>query len=193
MIDDSETRGPSENEALGEYIRARRTELGLGLRELARATGLSATFIGNLERGQANPTLETLRKVANALDTPLFRLLAGPTEPSPVVRRNARRRVCFPGMRFDIEMLTPDLRRKMMVFQVCASQADGELIARPLLAPTEECFIVLQGSIRVQVHGETFDLGPGDSIYLEGRDLESVHVTSAEDAIYHVVMTPPVF
>ena len=67
----------NENVLLAEHIRARRTELNMGVRELARATGLSATFISNLEHGKANPTLDTLRNIANALDTPVFRLLVG--------------------------------------------------------------------------------------------------------------------
>lgn len=183
----------NENESLGENIRTRRLELGLGLRELARETGLSATFIGNLERGQANPTLETLRKVANALSIPLFRLLSGPTDSSPVVRHDRRRRMKMPLGHLDIEVLTPDLQHNMVVFQVRATQEDGEVVAKPLLAPTEECFVMLQGRIRIVVSGQTYELGPGDSIYFEGRNLQSVRVISEEEAVYHVSMTPPAF
>jgi transcriptional regulator with XRE-family HTH domain len=185
--------GLSENEALGEQIRARRTELGLGLRELARATGLSATFIGNLERGQANPTLETLRKVADALGTPLFRLLAGPAEASPVVRRDRRRHMRIPGSHLDIEVLTPDLLHKMVLFRVRAARTDGNLVVGPLSMPTEECFVLLQGRLEVTASGQVYELGPGDSIYVEGRTMQAIRVTSDEDALYIGAMTPPAF
>jgi transcriptional regulator with XRE-family HTH domain len=185
--------GPSENEALGEQIRARRLELGLGLRELARATGLSATFIGNLERGQANPTLETLRKVADALSTPLFRLLVGAAETSPVVRRDRRKHMRIPKTHLDIEVLTPDLLHKMVVFQVRAAREDGNLVAGPLPAPTEECFVLLQGRLEINVAGQPYELEEGDSIYIEGRNLQSIRVISEEEAVYHVSMTPPAF
>ena len=142
--------GLSENEALGEQIRARRTELGLGLRELARATGLSATFIGNLERGRANPTLETLRKVADALGTPLFRLLVGTAERNPVVRHDQRKRMVVPPGHVSVEIMVPDLMHKMVLFQVHATAADGNLVGPPLMAPTEECILVVQGNFDIR-------------------------------------------
>ncbi|MGQ9490735.1 MAG: helix-turn-helix domain-containing protein [Anaerolineae bacterium] len=185
--------GISENKVLGEQIWARRAELGLGQRELARATGLSATFIGNLERGRANPTLETLRKVAHALGTPLFRLLAGPAEASPVVRRDRRRHVRVLGSHIDIEVLTPDLLHKMVLFQVRASRQDGNLVVGALPLPTEECFVVLQGRLEVTAADQVYELAPGDSIYVEGRTLQAIRVLSDEDAVYIGAMTPPVF
>jgi transcriptional regulator with XRE-family HTH domain len=182
-----------ENETLGDHIKARRAELGMGLRELARATGLSATFIGNLERGQANPTLDTLRKIANALDTPLFRLLVGTAERNPVVRHDQRRRMTIPPGHIAIDIMTPDLQHKMVLFQVVATAADGNLVGPPLMVPTEECILVLEGSIGVQAYGQTHELGPGDSIYVEGRSLEAIHVIGEDDARFVSAMTPPAF
>lgn len=183
----------SENEALGQQIRARRLQLRMGQREVARATGLSATFISNLERGQANPTLDTLRRVADALNTPLFRLLADSADTNPVVRRQQRKHMRFPIGRLDIEVLTPDLLHKMVVFQVRASAADGNLVVGPLLTPTEECFVILQGSIAMTVAGQVHELHCSDSIYIEGRSLQGIRVISEEEAVYIVAMTPPAF
>ena len=73
--EDRDDIAQTENESLAAQIRARRIELNMGVRELARATGLSATFVSKLEYGKANPTLDTLRNIANALNTPLFLLL----------------------------------------------------------------------------------------------------------------------
>ncbi len=181
-----------ENEAFGEQIRARRKELGLGVRDLARATGLSATFISNLERGLANPTLDTLRKVANALQTPLFRLLAGAEGHDPVVRHDRRRRMTLHG-HISVDILTPDLQHKMVLFQVCATAADGNLVGPPLLVPTEECIVVLEGHISVKAYGQNYDLGPGDSIYVEGQSLEAIHVVGEAPARFISAMTPPAF
>ncbi len=58
--------GPSV--ALGGVIRARRHELGLSQEGLAAEAGLDRTYLGGLERGERNPTLRVLWKVAKALD-----------------------------------------------------------------------------------------------------------------------------
>lgn len=56
-------------------IRTRRLELGLTLAEVAERAGLSLPYVANLERGRGNPTVDALRKLAAALETPPGRLL----------------------------------------------------------------------------------------------------------------------
>jgi len=57
-------------ETLGERIRRVRKERGLGLRQTATKTGISATFLSRVETGKepATPSEETLRKLAAVLD-----------------------------------------------------------------------------------------------------------------------------
>jgi len=53
--------------AFGEVLRAKRKEAGLSQEKLALDVGLERTFISMLERGQRQPTLTTLLKIAPAL------------------------------------------------------------------------------------------------------------------------------
>jgi len=53
---------------IGERIRAYRTKAGLSQENLAEKAGLHSTYIGQLERGEKNATLESIEKVARALD-----------------------------------------------------------------------------------------------------------------------------
>ena len=180
-------------ESFGARLKASRKELGMTLRDLATETGLSATFLSTLERGVANPTLDSLRKVSNALGVPIFRLTENGSPPRRVVRLNERRRITGPPSRVQYDILTPSMTKKMVVFQVRATAEDGNLVAQPLSEPTEECLIVLAGQVRICVDGHSYDLETGDSIYFEGRDLESIHVIGADGATYISVITPPVF
>jgi len=52
---------------IGERIRAYRTKAGLSQENLAERAGLHSTYIGQLERGEKNATLESVEKVARAL------------------------------------------------------------------------------------------------------------------------------
>jgi transcriptional regulator with XRE-family HTH domain len=63
-------------------IRTRRLELGLTLAEVAERAGLSLPYVANLERGRGNPTVDALRKLAAALETPPGRLLGGEDDAS---------------------------------------------------------------------------------------------------------------
>lgn len=54
---------------LGDYLRSVREDLGLSQEALAFKCNLHRTFIGSIERGEANVTILTLRKVTDALGT----------------------------------------------------------------------------------------------------------------------------
>jgi transcriptional regulator with XRE-family HTH domain len=194
---DNETIGPveldDEKRRLGLEIKTRRTELNMSLRDLATMTGLSPTFISSLERGIGNPTLDSLRKVANALNAPIFRLIGGAADRSPVVRQGERKHLTLPPAHVRFEIMTPTLTRKMVAFQVRATSAEGDLVVQPLAEPTEEFLLVLAGRLRIVLAGEAYELEPGDSAYFEGRELESLHVVSDGEACYISAITPPVF
>lgn len=62
---------------MGEVIKARRKSRGMSQEELAHASGLHATYIGSLERGEVNISVLKLEKVTRALDCQLCDLLPG--------------------------------------------------------------------------------------------------------------------
>lgn len=71
-------KGQSERQVvLGARIRNRREDLALGQEAMALEAGLHRTYVTSLERGQRNPSLETLCKVASALRTDVGTLVAG--------------------------------------------------------------------------------------------------------------------
>lgn len=63
---------------LGKRLREFRKQKGLSQEKLAEAADLNTTFVGSIERGQANPTLDTLCKLANALGIEVLDLLYSP-------------------------------------------------------------------------------------------------------------------
>src|SRR5205807_6525113 len=72
---------------LGERIRARRLELRITLRELARRVEVSAPYLTDLEAGRRHPGPDVLRRLAQALELLPAELEALDTRLSPEVRR----------------------------------------------------------------------------------------------------------
>ncbi|MBE9498252.1 helix-turn-helix transcriptional regulator [Streptomyces sp. GKU 257-1] len=59
----------------GLAVRAVRMELGWSQERLSVESGLDRTYVSGLERGRRNPALQTLVRLADALDVPLSELL----------------------------------------------------------------------------------------------------------------------
>lgn len=59
---------------IGQRIRSYRLQNGFNQEELAEKCGLHPTYIGQVERGEKNATLESVSKIANGLSLPLSTL-----------------------------------------------------------------------------------------------------------------------
>jgi transcriptional regulator with XRE-family HTH domain len=72
------TRADPLSRKLGEAIRATREERGETLDQVAhRIPRMDAKYLGEIERGWHSPTIPTVKRIANALDTGLSDLFKG--------------------------------------------------------------------------------------------------------------------
>ena len=67
---------------VGERIRKIRQRQGISLEELSFQSAVNAAHLGQIERGQQNPTVETLDKIMAALGVPLAALFDDIEAPS---------------------------------------------------------------------------------------------------------------
>jgi transcriptional regulator with XRE-family HTH domain len=63
-----------DKKTLGQYIRDRREELDLSLREFARKIDCSAAFVSDIELGRRYPSEEVLKKMASVLGDSIEKL-----------------------------------------------------------------------------------------------------------------------
>jgi transcriptional regulator with XRE-family HTH domain len=175
---------------LGQRIRELRAVRGLTLTALAEEAGLSTGLISQVERGLSDPSLETLRRVAKVLDVPIFSLFQrdGGTAVQ-VVRWN--RRMKDKSLDHDIvySRISPGRGRLEMLHGHLGPGSASA--AEPWSHPSEECVLVLCGAMIVEVAGEEYELGKGDSCYLDSglpHRYRNPHATPAE---FIVSVTPP--
>lgn len=60
----------------GKAVRRRRRELDFSQEELAERAELHRTYLSDIERGEGNPSLEVIEKLANALDISVIALFS---------------------------------------------------------------------------------------------------------------------
>lgn len=71
MNDDRQTK-----KILGDAVRKARVRINMSQEQLAESAGLDRTYIGGVERGERNPSLISLKKIADGLGLKLAELFA---------------------------------------------------------------------------------------------------------------------
>lgn len=177
---------------LGEKIRRKRMEKNLSLKDLAASTDLTASFLSQVERDLAEPSITSLRKIADALEVPIFYFLLDNGNTSPVVRRGERKILKFPDTHVVFELLSPDLNRQMEIvmgrLEVGAASCD-----EPLSHPGEEFIYVIQGKMEITIGEETYVLDESDSIYYFAAIPHKIVSVGDEELVFLSAITPPQF
>lgn len=175
-------------ELLGRRLRAARVQRALGVRELARQVGCSASLVSQIERGRATPSVATLVALSTTLEVSLDELL-DPDEPSlpapgaalsapapdpehrlGVVLRRAQRHPVEPTRPVRRQMLTPlPEEGAEFVEVVFAPGADSSTDDRPSRHAGREYALVLEGTLEVRIGRLRHRLGPGDSFAFDAR------------------------
>lgn len=185
----------AEGASIGSKIREWRREEGLTLAVLADRVGLSTGYVSQVERGLANPSLEVLKRLADAVGHTVGELFSNASEEPggySVSKRGQRKKIEYPGSGIMNELLSPDLRHSMEVIWVEAEPgaASG---GHPHAHPGEECGIVVNGRMIFWVGPDKVILDEGDSIYLDSSIPHRWIAGDAGQLRAVWLITPPTF
>ena len=187
-------RPPLTVQAVGKEIKRLRKLRGRTLEQLASGAGVSAGLLSQVERGQGNPSFNTLVQVAHALGIPVARLMAGEQLSSPVVRREDRRRLNLGGTDHLVlmELLTSRLDSALEAIRIVAEPGYTSEDT-PFVHDGEEFGIVLEGTHAVNVGGAHYVLQAGDSISYSSTIPHWYENPGDVTSVSLWVVTPPSF
>jgi transcriptional regulator with XRE-family HTH domain len=152
-----------------------REEKKLSLEKAAGITGVSKSMLGQIERGESNPTINTIWKIASGLKVSFTALVNSPqaetvivhkTEVEPLIEDNGKYRVypVFPyeeGRRF--EMYTVEIEKGGYY----STDTHGE--------KTQEFITVTQGELTVLTDNKEYTIHKGDSITFRADKTHAYH------------------
>ncbi len=198
---------------LGERIRDERRKRNLTLEQLSQKTELSKSFLSQVERGVAQPSVSSLKKIAQEFGMSVVQLFGNGTNPQnrlgatpafpqngttyvegfQVVRANRRKTLTLPGSKVSYDLLTPDLNRQLevMYMRIDPEEHSGE---EPMVdLPGEKFGLVLRGSLEVRVQEEVQQLKAGDSVYFPAHFPHAWRGMGKEPIEVIWILTPPRF
>jgi len=161
-----------EEKRIGDRIRRLRLKKSMGLVELGKHTGLSASFLSQLETGRVVPTLRNLARIAMVFSKDLSYFFD--SEPAPVFRvhrRNERVRMPQTGVEpptyyFEsLGYLVPD--RHMDPYYAEFIPLEGTAEPKAHIHPGFEFIYVLHGELALRHGDQESILEAGDSAYFD--------------------------
>jgi transcriptional regulator with XRE-family HTH domain len=154
---------------LGRTVRRLREERALSLKQLAERALVSESFVSQVERGVANPSVASLRRIAGALGTSIGALFDGRQLSGVVVRANDRARLVHPRRKWQDFLLTPQSAKRLQVILSVIEPGEGSGKKPYTHDSDEECVLVLKGQLEFRIKGESYLLEEGDSLTFESR------------------------
>ncbi|MFC5803698.1 helix-turn-helix domain-containing protein [Streptomyces formicae] len=147
---------------VGSAVRRRRRALDLTLAAVAERSGLSVPFLSQIENERARPSMRSLQRVADALETTAAELLAA-ADNARVVDVVRADEAAVPVTAVGVRRLVRGHHQLHAVEYTGEQDADREYQHR-----NDELMYVADGAVDVEAEGRAYRLEKGDTLYLSG-------------------------
>ena len=165
--------------SIGSNIHNIRISKGVTMRELAATTGVTTSLLSQIEHDKANPSINTLIALSNALGTDIREFFQGYTldEPAEVVHPRDRIRVGNPAKGWVQQYLTGSDPKTFTATYASLSPGASTTKIPEVNNPAQagyEFGFVLKGRLRVTVEKSIYVLEEGDAITFHAGKKHSV-------------------
>lgn len=153
--------------ALAKRLRERRKELGLTLKDVAGLSGLSFSFISQVERGRTLPSITSLVALSKALQTSINAFLDQPRNGSIDTREASRRPYALGPGAASYERLSTTFPGSILNSSIITEPPGRR--TEPMSHEGEELIYMLEGALTVEVADRVYVLATGDSLHFDSR------------------------
>ena len=175
------------NDAIAQNLKLIREQRKMSLDMLAKATGVSKSMLAQIERGEANPTISTVWKIANGLKLSFTQLLSAREQSSEAIDFASVPLLSEEGGRYRNYPIFPytDARG----FEVYYIELDPGVFLEAAAHPegTQEFLTVFEGELEVSVGGARLHGTPTCALRFAADCPHSYH--NAGDTLCRLSMT----
>jgi transcriptional regulator with XRE-family HTH domain len=175
---------PSDNVSIGARLKAIRSEVGISISALARASNVSKSNVSKIENDIISPTFEMMEKISRGLGISTSFLLSKDSLANVGVSLSrAKSGFKMRDQHYAFEFLFSDLQNRRMVPFVTTVTSDGLPPKDPANHAGEEFFYVLSGSV-IFLGGDNDPVAMevGDAIYFDSKQKHLVVNRTPEES-----------
>jgi transcriptional regulator with XRE-family HTH domain len=193
QVDPETTERFIAEKRIGERIKRLRLKKSMGLVDLGKHTGLSASFLSQLETGRVVPTLRNLARIAMVFSKDLSYFFE--TEPHAMFRLHRRdERVRLPQTGVEsptyyfesLGYMVPD--RHMDPYFAEFVPLARSVESKAHMHPGYEFLYLLEGELQIRHGDHEYTLGPGDAAYFDSSTAHS-YLCAGKKAALAIIVT----
>jgi transcriptional regulator with XRE-family HTH domain len=156
---------------IGNRIKKFRKSNSLTIRELADQVDVTQSYISQLENDKVNPSLGTLKKIANALNINMIDFFDHDREENNIiVRKDDRIDFSYPSGKFHSQLLASNIASKAMEPIYTIIDPGGDTIEPYKHGNNGEEFgVVIKGELVLNVDATDYHLFEGDAFYFKSN------------------------
>jgi transcriptional regulator with XRE-family HTH domain len=180
---------------IGIRIKKFRKTNGLTIKDLSDKVGVTQSYISQLENDKVNPSLGTLKKIANALNINMIDFFERDRDDDNIiVRKEERIDFSYPSGKFRSQLLASNIASKALEPIYTIIDPGGDTIEPYKHGNgSEEFGVVIKGELLLDVDGTEYHLYEGDAFYFKSNRLHR-YSNPGEIATEVVwVITPPTY
>lgn len=170
------------NLTVAKNVKRAREERKLTLDAAAALTGVSRSMLAQIEKGDVNPTISVLWKIAGGFKVSFTSLVEQVREQPVLIRGGGAEPIAEDGGRYlNYPTFTFDRRKSFETYRIFIKPG-GHLEAQPHLPGSEEYLTVFAGAAEVGVGEEIYRLETGDSLRFPADQPHSYRNPGGEEA-----------
>lgn len=173
---------------IGNVLKRVRFERGLTLEETAGLTGVSKAMLGQIERGESNPTVSTLWKISAGLRISFSELLGSETNEYEIIAID------------DIEPVY-ESDNKMILFDVFPFDPmsgfeyfyikllpGAKHVSTPHQSSAEEYIVVTEGTLLLEVEGRSYELAAPSAFKFKANENHTYSNPYSTEVIFQSIV-----
>lgn len=173
---------------VGAVLKKLRKERQLSLENLSEISGVSKLTLGNIERGETNPTIGVLWKISKSLSIPLMALFSSGSSVN-VSRAGSGLRIFGDDGNWAVEPIFQNPNPNNEI-EMCRAylQPHSSYYPERHHPNTTELATVMAGTITINVNNESYILNEYDSISFDANETHSYINETNDVVVLHILL-----
>lgn len=176
---------------IGQNLQRVRKQRQLSLDKVAELTGVSKGMLHQIERGDTQPTVTTVWKIATGLNLSFSSLIKDDESTVSIARRKEEPDITEDNGNCHVYVLFPFNPQTQIEIFTIIIKPKGNYVSTPHNEGVHEYITVTSGQFTIIIRDEVHTLSAGDAIRFAGNVTHKYRNDTDEDVVLQVVMHYP--